>query len=313
MVTGWPSNVLARSLYLYENKGIEAHYVQKRDLYVVENKGVQAHFIAKRDLYLVYNRGINDLPVLARDLYVVEALRDGEVFPWLMRISPTEQYRGGTVELYGDGFGELLDVTALATVSTSSVSGGNVGDQIKDRLASAWISTSGAAAWVRFTFAGPQRISAVALADLPTSAGTQWGRPRFRFSDAGADVDGTVDVVPQGSSPPEYPVGIARSLYSFAPRTVTWIEVAIVPATGGGTNRGLTEAWVFTDTDQTAESSTAILNDGLVTETPLGIVVWANRSPGLYPANGGLPILSAATVTIPNDAESGLVVVEESI
>jgi hypothetical protein len=41
-------------------------------------------------------------------------------------------------------------------------------------------------------------------------------------------------------------------------------------------------------------------------------VSWSNRSPGLWPANGGAPIAPAAVVTVPPDAESGLVVVEES-
>ena len=44
----------------------------------------------------------------------------------------------------------------------------------------------------------------------------------------------------------------------------------------------------------------------------MGIVVWTNRSPNLYPANSGVPILPAATVTVPSGAVSGLVTVEET-
>ena len=44
----------------------------------------------------------------------------------------------------------------------------------------------------------------------------------------------------------------------------------------------------------------------------MGIVAWSNRSPGLHPANGGVPITAAATVTVPATGESGLVVVTES-
>jgi len=88
-------------------------------------------------------------------------------------------------------------------------------------------------------------------------------------------------------------------------RTVTWIEVR-VSSGGAGTNRGLREVWVWADDDQFAEASSAILG----TEA-MGIVQWGNRSPGLWPANGGLPITAAATVTIPGDAESGMLAIEE--
>ena len=99
-----------------------------------------------------------------------------------------------------------------------------------------------------------------------------------------------------------------RALYTLpAPRTTDYVEVR----TQAGPGAGIYEAWIFEDLDQAAESRAAILNDGLVSETALGIVAWTNRSPGLHPANGGLPITPAATVTIPADAESGLVIVEE--
>lgn len=43
----------------------------------------------------------------------------------------------------------------------------------------------------------------------------------------------------------------------------------------------------------------------------MGIVAWSGRSPGWWPANSGLPIGPAATVTVPSDAVSGLVRVVE--
>jgi hypothetical protein len=87
---------------------------------------------------------------------------------------------------------------------------------------------------------------------------------------------------------------------------VTWVEVR-VSSGGSGTNRGLREVWIWEDLDSAAETSTVALGiDGM------GIVSWANRSPGLHPANGGQPITAAATVTVPATGESGLVVVTES-
>ena len=265
-----------------------------------------------RSLYLYENRGIEDLAVLARSLYAYESTRDGEVFPWLMRIDPTEQYRGGQVGLYGDGFGEVLEAAAGATITTSSVSGGNVGGNTVDRAASEWVSTSGTGAWIRYTFGAPKTITALVIEDI---AGAEaWGVPEFRFSDGGANVNGGA-AVPKATAlttTAEYPVGAVRALYALpAPRTTDYVEVRIASG-GSGTNRGLREVWILEDLDQAAESSAAILNDSLASETALGIVIWTNRSPGLWPANGGLPITPAATVTIPADAESGLVIVEES-
>ena len=60
-----------------------------------------------------------------------------------------------------------------------------------------------------------------------------------------------------------------------------------------------------------AETSRAWLNFGQPAVTDLGIVLWANRSPNLYPANSGVPIAKAATVTLPATATSGLVIVRE--
>jgi hypothetical protein len=301
--------VLARSLYLYENAGVQAIAPLKRDLYLYENKGVQALAIAHRSLYLYENRGIEALAPRARDLYVYEATRDGEVFPWLMKIDPTEQYRGGQVALFGDGFGELLEVAAGSTITTSSVNGGNVGGNAVDRTGAEWVSNDGAAAWIRFTFAGPQTIVAIALEDR-LAGGNSWGVPLFRFSDAGADLVGATAVpIPAAvDRSSEYLVGTKRTLYTLpAPRSVTWVEVR-VSSGGGGANRGLSEVWAYADSDQAAEGSRSLLAGEL-----MGIVAWANRSPGLWPANSGIPILSAATVTVPVDGVSGLVVVEETI
>jgi hypothetical protein len=96
------------------------------------------------------------------------------------------------------------------------------------------------------------------------------------------------------------------------PRTTTYVEVR-VSSGGAGANRGLGEVWILEDLDQAAEDSEAISNLGLAPESHFGIVLWANRSPGLWPANGGVPITAAATVTVGVTAESGVVVVRESI
>ena len=105
----------------------------------------------------------------------------------------------------------------------------------------------------------------------------------------------------------EYPVGTVRVLYALpAARTTTYVEVRVASG-GSGTNRGLGEVWILEDLDQAAETSTVALGiDGM------GIVSWSNRSPGLHPANGGLPITQAATVTVPGTAVSGLVIVSET-
>src|SRR5687768_2394175 len=44
----------------------------------------------------------------------------------------------------------------------------------------------------------------------------------------------------------------------------------------------------------------------------MGVVSWQSRSPGLHPANSGLPIQKAITATVPDPAASGLVSVEET-
>ena len=298
---------IPRSLYLYENRGVEPQTVEARALYLYENQGVEIVPVEARSLYLYENRQIEALAALARALYLYEATRDGEVFPWLMKIDPTEQYRGGTVDLYGDGLGELVEAAAGATITTSSVSGADVGGNAVDRAAPEWISTSGTGAWIRFTFGAPKVIVSVALEDI--LGAEAWGVPEFRFSDGGAVVTGG-SAVPKPTAADrstEYPVGTVRVLYALpAPRTTTYVEIRIASG-GSGTNRGLGEVWILEDLDSAAETSTVALGiDGM------GIVAWTNRSPGLHPANGGQPITAAATVTVPATATSGLVVVTES-
>lgn len=120
-------DVTARSLYLYENPGahgwpaggeaLDQDDVLSRSLYLVVNEGAHGlpgqrvlnqNDIVARSLYLVVNvshgRDITDVAV--RSLYLYEAFTADEVFPWLMRISPTEQFPGGEVSVYGDGFGD---------------------------------------------------------------------------------------------------------------------------------------------------------------------------------------------------------------
>lgn len=298
---------IARSLYLYENKGIEATSIAARSLYLYENKAIQALAVASRTLYLYVNKGIGALTSLARSLYLYEATRDGEVFPWLMKIDPVEQYAGGQVDLYGDGFGELVAVAAGATITVDSTNGANVAGNAVDRLASTvWASNGGTAAWIRFTFGAAKKIVAIAL----EGSGSTWGVPEFRFSDGGANINGD-SAVPAGAPVgTEYPVGTSRTLYALpAPRTTTYVEVRI--ASGGSGTRGLYEVWIYEDLDDVAETSRVWLNFGQPAVTDLGIVAWANRSPNLYPANSGVPITKAATVTLPAAATSGLVIVRE--
>jgi hypothetical protein len=293
---------IPRSLYLYENIGVQPLAIAARSLYLFENIGVQIVPVAARSLYLYENRGIQALAILARSLYLYEATRDSQVFPWLMKLDPTAQYPGGQVNLYGDGLGELSEVGAAATITASSTNGSNIPANAVSRTAAEWVSNDGTGAWLRFTFGAAKTLYAIALEDRATAT---WGLPLFRFSDLGADVVG-VTAVPAPAGTTEVPVGVTRTLYVLpAERTVTWVEIR-VSSGGSGTNRGLSEAWVWADADSAAEPSTAFL--GALT---LGIAAWANRSPGLWPANGGLPITPAATVTLPPNAASGLVKVTE--
>lgn len=303
-------SLIPRTLYTYVNRGYDSPGVLARDLYVYENRGA-AVFLASRSLYVYENRQFVAVAG-ARSLYLYEAIRDGEVFPWLMRISPTEQFRGGQIDLFGDGFGEFLEVGAGSTITASSTNGGNVPGNAVDRTALDWISNDGAAAWLRLTFSGARVVTGITLEDRAGGA-NRWGVPEFRFSDGGANINGAIAVPLPAATAPEYPVGLARQHYTLpAPRTTTYVEIRVASG-GAGTNRGLGEVWVWADSDDAAESSEAISNLGLAAESHFGIVAWSNRSPGLYPANGGAPITKAATVTVGVAAESGVVVVRESI
>ena len=44
----------------------------------------------------------------------------------------------------------------------------------------------------------------------------------------------------------------------------------------------------------------------------MGVVSWASRSVGLYPANAGVPLEPALVVTVPVDGDSGMLSVEET-
>jgi hypothetical protein len=308
---------ITRSLYLYVNKGIQSRIAGQganaRALYLYVNKGIYPDVIhvTARALYLYVNKGVN-ISILARALYLYRNARDGEVFPYLNHLSPEEQYVGGQVDLYGDGFGQYLEVIQSATLTVSSTNGGNVAGFVRDLTAAEWQSTSGAAAWIRCTFGSAKRIVAIILEG--SRNGTAWGTPRFTFDDASSQ-DGAVAVsAPALAATTEYPVGGNRQIYWLAtPKVSTYVDVSIASG-GSGTNRGLSEAWIIEEAvpPQAAETARAVLNLGLVTEQTMGIVAWLNRSPNLWPANSGVALLPAGTVTVPSGAVSGLVNVEES-
>jgi hypothetical protein len=117
--------VAARALYLYENISVGPGDgtppanadVAARALYLQVSEAIYGHpsggetlggdDVLARTLYLyvaiVHDRDPTD--VAGRGLYLFEAYTNGEIFPWIERIRPTEQYEGGQVEIYGDGFG----------------------------------------------------------------------------------------------------------------------------------------------------------------------------------------------------------------
>ncbi|MGH2512352.1 MAG: hypothetical protein ACRDGQ_06670 [Candidatus Limnocylindrales bacterium] len=282
-------------LYCYENDGFPINAVAARDLYTYENDGIQ-----------------NVLAGLDRAVYLYEQLRDLPVFPWLLKLDPTQQYPLGTVDIYGDGLGQFTEVGAGATITASSTNGTNIPGFVVVRTSATnyWESNDGTTAWLRFTFGTAQAIYGIALEDIPNASANTWGLPLFRFSDAGADVVGASAVpIPQTSDrPTEYPVGGKRTLYILpALRTVTWVEVRVSSA-GAGSARGLSQAWVFADQGAAAETSVV----DLVAEG-VGIVgKWLNRSPNWWPANSGVPPTPAVTFTVPGDGVSGLVTVHES-
>ena len=283
-----PTTVLARDLYLYETIGIEALSVEARALYVYETIGMEAR------------------SVLVRDLYAYEATRDLPVFPWLGKINPTQQYQGGQVELFGDGLGQFAEVGAGASVTASSTDGSNIPSNVASRTTAYWQSND-ASPWLRFTFGGATNLYGIVLVDL-LAGSNSWGIPLFRFS-SGADVIGSAAVpIPTPSDqPPEYPVGNVRTLYVLpVERTCTWVEVR-VSSGGAGASRGLSQAWILADDGVDTEPSTVTLN-GEDSGTP---GKWLNRSPGLWPANSGLPLEPAGQMVVPLDGTSGLVKVSQ--
>ena len=304
--------IRSRSLYLYENDGIQSLSVLARGLYAYENDGVQALSVLARGLYAYENDGVQAQSVLARDLYGYEATRDLPVQPWLETIEPTQQYPGGAVDLYGDGLGSLAEAAAAATITASSTSGTNLPGNVAVRTsATACWQSNEASPWLRIAFSGGAKtVYAIALEDLPGASANVWGVPLFRFSDGGADVTGATAVpIPQASDrSAEYPVGTVRTLYVLPAERPgnTWVEVRVASG-GAGTARGLSQVWAYADEGAAAEGSQALLN-----ALAMGAVAWSNRSPGLWPANGGVPQSAAATVTVPLAGASGLVTVTES-
>lgn len=153
-----PADVPSRSLYLYESYTVaggaspgtpnDAEDVLARSLYLYESYVPGGHPIGgelldtddvlARILYLyvniVHDRTTDD--VLARSLYTYEAYTNDEVFPWLERIVPTEQYPGGQVEIMGDGF-----------AADEAAEGGSVRLGVYDPLVSGPGAVMGVVSW----------------------------------------------------------------------------------------------------------------------------------------------------------------------
>lgn len=120
-----PADVASRSLYLYENLGIgpgdgtipAPEDVDSRTLYLYVSEGIYGHpsggetlgpdDVNARTLYLYYALGVDQGPEdrSAAHLYLYGAYDNTAIFPWLMHRLPSEQFPGGEVEVYGDGFG----------------------------------------------------------------------------------------------------------------------------------------------------------------------------------------------------------------
>lgn len=118
-----PANVASRSLYLYYNKAAtitsgqarSGADVASRTLYTYYNKAATSTAgrrmsppdVDSRSLYLFVNRAHDRTPddVASRSLYAYVAYDSTELFPWIEKIAPVEQSRGGQVAVYGDGFG----------------------------------------------------------------------------------------------------------------------------------------------------------------------------------------------------------------
>ena len=117
---------LYRAIWILGNRGVQALASPTyRGLELVENRGLQAlPAITYRALTLLDARGIQALVELYRALTLLESYTNDPEFPWLLSISPTQQYRNGQVSLVGDGFG------ANAAAWTSSVLLGAILEQM---------------------------------------------------------------------------------------------------------------------------------------------------------------------------------------
>lgn len=94
-----PDDVTSRSLNL------EVSQIQYGQPYGGEP--LDPEDVLQRALYLYVSIGHDRDPsdVAARAVYTYETYTNGEIFPWIEKIRPTEQYRFGQVNIYGDGFG----------------------------------------------------------------------------------------------------------------------------------------------------------------------------------------------------------------
>ena len=121
-----PADVLARTLYLHESVGATSEAgpypapadVDARSLYLYVNEAVYGHpaggetlgpdDVQARSLYLYVSEGLELEPAdtEARTLYTFEAYTNGELFPWIEKIAPTEALPGQQIAIYGDGFGD---------------------------------------------------------------------------------------------------------------------------------------------------------------------------------------------------------------
>ncbi len=304
----------ARNLYLYENDGEGSILsVASRNLYLYENDGEGGILsVSARQLYLYENDGeAGILSPVARNLYAYEMEIDAPVTPWLMAISPVQQYPLGQVELFGDGLGQYDEVAATATITTSSVNGSNIGSGMVNRTTGYWQSAEGSTAWCQFAWGSAQPVSIIVIEGLQ-DANNQWGVPVFSFSDGLGNVIGgsavpVLTAVPAGASLGYPTVGWYRTAYALpAIRSTTYVKIAVSSGSTGSL-LGLGQVWILADNGKNAEPSTVLLNGEIsgVTGT------WLNRSPGLWPANGGQPITAAGTFTVPSDGSSGLVKVSE--
>jgi hypothetical protein len=117
---------LYRALYLAANRGTQSLAAPTyRALMLLEARSLAGVFTNYRALTLLDNRKVQALTAgLYRALYELESYDNTSMFPWLLSISPTQQYRNGQVSLVGDGFG------ANAAAWTSSVLLGAILEQM---------------------------------------------------------------------------------------------------------------------------------------------------------------------------------------